>query len=324
MDLRQLEHFVAVAEERNFTRAALRVHVVQSAVSATIKNLERELGVQLLERNSKRVELTDAGRALLPEARTALAAVQQAHDAVGEVKGGLRGTLRIGTVTALALLDLPEVLGRYHRTHPGVALRLSTSPAGSAGLAAAVLEGSLDLAFVSLPGHIPAHIHLHRLAAATLELIVPSAHWLADRAEVNLFELAGESFVDTLVGYGNRTVADQAFATAGLTRQVSIEVADMATVAAFVEQGLGLALLPDFAIPDRANLRRLTITGAELNWPLSLAFSSSRRLGAAARALVTMLASERAPSSMGTCAECSSGRRDGLTATERTTGHEPA
>src|ERR1044072_6120085 len=92
MELRHLEYFVAVAEERNFTRAAARLHVVQSGVSAVIKSLERELGTELLERNSKRVALTNAGEVLLPRARAALDAVRDARDAVDEGRGGLRGT----------------------------------------------------------------------------------------------------------------------------------------------------------------------------------------------------------------------------------------
>ena len=95
VELRHLEYFVAVAEERNFTRAAARLNIVQSAVSAAIKSLERELGAPLLERTSKRVALTDAGLALLPKARATLDAARDAREAVDEVRGGLRGTLRI-------------------------------------------------------------------------------------------------------------------------------------------------------------------------------------------------------------------------------------
>src|SRR3954464_8330413 len=121
MELRHFEYFVAVAEERSFTRAAARLHVVQSGVSAVIKSLERELGADLLERTSKRVALTDAGEALLPRARAALEAAQAARDAVGEVRGGLRGTLRIGILNSVAELDIPGLLGTFHRTYPGVA-----------------------------------------------------------------------------------------------------------------------------------------------------------------------------------------------------------
>src|SRR5919198_245380 len=96
MELRHLATFVAVAEEGSFTRAAGRLHVVQSAVSAAVRALERELGVTLFDRSTHRVELTDAGRALLPEARRTLAAAAAARDAVDQLRGGLRGTVRLG------------------------------------------------------------------------------------------------------------------------------------------------------------------------------------------------------------------------------------
>src|SRR3954447_5122037 len=100
MELRQLATFVAVAEERSFTRAADRLHVVQSAVSAGLRKLEKELGASLFDRSTHSVTLTDAGLALLPEARATLAAAAAARDAVDEVRGGLRGTVALGTMQA--------------------------------------------------------------------------------------------------------------------------------------------------------------------------------------------------------------------------------
>jgi DNA-binding transcriptional LysR family regulator len=96
MELRQLKHFVAVAEELHFTRAAAKVHVVQSTLSASISGLEAELGTALLVRNNRRVDLTTAGQALLPDAQHALAAAERARAAVDAVRGLLSGQLRIG------------------------------------------------------------------------------------------------------------------------------------------------------------------------------------------------------------------------------------
>src|ERR1700739_2530235 len=100
MELRQLATFVAVAEEGSFTRAADRLHVVQSAVSAGVRKLEDELATSLCDRSTHHVKLTDSGRALLPAARATLAAAQAARDAVDEARGGLRGGVVLGTVTA--------------------------------------------------------------------------------------------------------------------------------------------------------------------------------------------------------------------------------
>ncbi|MFG2358808.1 LysR family transcriptional regulator [Streptomyces sp. NPDC048521] len=286
MELRQLECFVAVAEEANFTRAAARLHIVQSAVSATIKGLERELGTPLLDRNSKRVLLTDAGAALLPRARVTLDAARAAADAVAEVRGGLRGTLRLGTLTSIRLLDLPALLGEFHRRHPGVVLQTSAAPSGSQGLIDALLERRLDLAFVSLPGPRPAGITLTDLTTSVLDLVVPAGHPLAGRRTVSITELAGLDFVDSPVGYGNRTVADRAFAAASVARRVAIEITDIGTGVDFVRNGLGVALLPRFVLGGAEDVATLTVLDADLEWPLSLASPSERTPGAAARAMM--------------------------------------
>ena len=282
---------MAVAEEQSFTRAALRLHVVQSAVSAAVKTLERELGAPLLERNSKRVLLTDAGEALLPRARIALDAARDARDAVAEVHGGLRGTLRIGTLTSIRVIDLPALLGEFHRRHPGVLLRTTAAPSGSAGLIEALTEHRLDLAFVSLPGARPPGVRLIELATSVLDLVVPDGHPLAGRDTVAIGELAGTDFIDSPIGYGNRAVTDRAFEAAGVPRRVTIEIADIATGVAHVRHGLGIALLPRFLLAGAGGVTSVPVTGADLVWPLSLAVPADRTPGAAARALIDLLRS---------------------------------
>lgn len=108
MELRHLEYFIAVAEERHFTRAAERMRVAQSGLSASIRTLERELGADLFIRSTRRVELTEAGRALLIEAHRTLASVDAARDAVAAVQGLLRGTVSVGTEQCLGVINLPR------------------------------------------------------------------------------------------------------------------------------------------------------------------------------------------------------------------------
>ncbi|MDQ0808711.1 DNA-binding transcriptional LysR family regulator [Streptomyces sp. B3I7] len=286
MELRQLECFIAVAEESSFTRAAARLHVVQSAVSATIAALEGELHSRLLERSSRRVSLTDAGRALLPKARAALDAVRDARDAVDEVNGGVRGTLTVGTLSFLGVIDLPALMGRFHREHPAVSVRLATaaSDGGSPGLLEALTAGRLDLAFVSIPDSPPAGVRWRDLTAMPLDLVVPASHRLADRNRVALGELAGEAFIDFPSGYGNRAVTDRAFTAAGLRRHVTIEITAIGAGADFVRHGLGVALLPRGSTEPDAGLVSLPVTGADLDWPISLATPGNRARSAAARA----------------------------------------
>src|SRR6476659_3254410 len=126
MELRQLEYFVAVAEEANFTRAARRIHVAQPAVSAQIQRLERELGQALLDRSRRTVRLTAAGEAVLPYARAALAAVAHIQLAVDDLTQLVRGTVTIGTVTSHGV-DIPGLLADFHADHPNVEITLSTA-----------------------------------------------------------------------------------------------------------------------------------------------------------------------------------------------------
>jgi len=289
MELRHLEYFVAVAEELSFTRASGRLHVVQSGVSSAIRALEHELDVVLFDRDRHRVALTDAGRVLLPEARATLAAAQAARDAIHEARAGLRGTLTIGTMQSTGRLDLPALLGQFYAAHPRVLVRLRLSSAGSAGLAGEVLSGDLDLALLSLPGRPPAGLNLAPVSAEPLLLSCPPRHALARRQQATLGQLAGEPFIDFTPGWGNRGVADRAFAAAGLGREVRFEVADFGTAASLVRNGLGVAFLPESFAASLPDLPTIRVAGAQLSWPVSVATAASRPPSRAGRAFLTEL-----------------------------------
>src|SRR5271167_2455660 len=153
MELRQLEYLVAVAEEASFTRAAGRVHISQSGVSAQVRQLERELGAALVDRSSRAARLTDAGTAALPHARAALDAASALRQAVDEVNGLVRGRLTVGMVTACTVPGLFDALAAFRRAHPGVALTLAEDD--SAALTRRVRSGTADLALAGLAGAPP-------------------------------------------------------------------------------------------------------------------------------------------------------------------------
>jgi DNA-binding transcriptional LysR family regulator len=293
VELRHLEYFVAVAEELSFTRASRRLHVVQSGVSSAIQGLERELGAALFDRDRHRVTLTEAGRALLPEARATLAAAQAAADAVAEAAAGLRGTLSIGTMISTGPVDVPGLLGRFHARHPGVLVRLRVMPGGSADLAREVITGGLDLALLSLPGEPPAGLAVRPLAHEPLVLICAAKHPLASEEAVRLEALAEETFVDFPVGWGTRAIVDRAFAAAGIDRQVSFEVADYGTAAGLAGNGLAVAFIPKSAAAGMDGVARVAVESPALNWRILAATSSTRRASAAARAFLTELLGSR-------------------------------
>jgi DNA-binding transcriptional LysR family regulator len=280
MELRNLEHFVAVAEENSFTRAAARVHLVQSALSVSIRSLERDLGARLFDRTTHQVQLTDAGRALLAEARRTLAGADAARDAVAAVSGGLRGRVRIGIMHSLSLIDLAGLMTTYHRQRPEVQLVPSAVPAGSAGLVRGVLDGQLDVAFAALPSDYPAGLSVRPLATEDMLLACPPDSRLASRRSISVEELDGQPFVEFPAGWGTRRSADRLFLEAGVQRAIAVEIDDIPSVVELVIAGFGYAFLAPSTVADRRRptLRRVRpspqftvslITATE--WPASAA-----------------------------------------------------
>ncbi len=284
MDTRQLEYLAAIADEGTFTRAAERVYAAQSTVSAGIQSLERELGSPLFERDAHGVRLTDVGEEVLAEARVALRAVERMRE-LADREGPLRGTVRVGIFTNLTTVDLPGVMGEFHRRHPHVDLRLGPSPTGSTGLVEDVRQGRLDIAFHGLPDPVPGLL-TRPLADSPFRAVLPEGHPLARRRTVALADLADEPWVDARAGFGNRVALDRAFTGLGLTRRVPTELADLGEIPRFVAAGLGVAALPELTIipAPGAVVRPLR---EPVDWRLSAI--ARPRPGRAAEALLELL-----------------------------------
>jgi DNA-binding transcriptional LysR family regulator len=294
MELRQLEYYVAVADELSFSRGARRVHVVQSAVSTAVAKLERELDIVLLDRSRPRVGLTPAGAAFLTEARATLNAARRAKESVVGFHGQLSGSVDVGTMMSSGPIDLPEALGRFHRAHPLVLVRLRQNVSGSSGHLAAIADGSLDIAVVSVPDKPPAGVALHLLAEEPLVFLCWPDHHLAGRDPVVLTELAGEVFVRFASGWGVRHRVDRALADAGIDPVSPYEVADYATAAGLIQHRLGTTLIPRTAAALFPELRAVPVTPAP-TWQLSLATAAGRRLPPAVAALADALTADSPP-----------------------------
>jgi DNA-binding transcriptional LysR family regulator len=287
VELRHLATFVAVAEEGSFTRASERLHVVQSAVSAGVRTLERELGVTLFDRTTHRVRLSDAGDALLPEARRTLAAAAAAREAVDQVRGGLRGTVVLGTMQAQGMhaIDVPGLLARFRARFPDVTVEVRHA-GGSSAMADQVREGRLDLAFVALPGRSSPGLELTPLRREPIALVLPAGHRLAARASVELAELQEEAMIDHPTGWGTRTAIDRSFAAAGVGRTIAYEVNDTASVIEFIQHGLAIGLLPPSFVDGVEGVVTVPIRRHVPQFELTVATPANRRLGAAARTLL--------------------------------------
>jgi DNA-binding transcriptional LysR family regulator len=288
MELRHLATFVAVAEEGSFTRASDRLHIVQSAVSAGVRTLERELGTSLFDRTTHQVELTDAGHALLPEARTTLAAARAAREAVDQVRGGLRGTVTLGIMQADAsgTINTARLLAAFHAEHPDV--ELHARQASSAEMAAQVRDGRLDFGFLALPGRRVAGLQLTPVSREPMPLAVHDDHRLAGRADVDLAATTDETFADGPPAFGTRIAVDRAFAAAGLQRRVALEVNDTQTLIDLVRHRLAAAFLPTSFVRDTRGIAFVPVRHHTPVFETYIAEPTSRRPSAAAAALLAV------------------------------------
>jgi DNA-binding transcriptional LysR family regulator len=293
METRQLEYFVAVAEELSFTRAAQRLYAVQSTVSAAIRSLETELRTTLFDRSTRRVALSAAGAVFLPEAKAALEAVQRARAVLQEATEGLRGTIRIGTLSSIWELDLPTLLGAFHRRYPLVDIHVSVSMSGSSGLADDVRHGRLDVALLGLPESELPGLRTTVLDSRPFVALLPADHHLAGRREVTLADLAGEQFVETARGYANRLAVDRAFDALGTPRRIVVEVADVQTVPDYVRAGLGVAVIPNHGLGADTATVTVPLAGNPLSCVFSIATRADKPPSRPVRTLLDLIAEDR-------------------------------
>jgi DNA-binding transcriptional LysR family regulator len=290
MELRQLEYLVAVVEEGGFTRAADRVQISQSGVSAQIRQLERELGQLLLDRSGRTVTTTVAGQAVLPFARAALAAVAGAREAADELAGLVRGRVTVGMVTGCALPGFFAALAAFHRAHPQV--EVSLVERSSADLVEAVAGGRLDLVVAGVHG--PARPGLERLVLVDEPLVaaVGPDSPLAGRRSVGLAALAEETLICLPEGAGVRAAFDEGCVRAGLAPAVALEASSPTVVADLAARGLGVAVLSASMLDGRADLTQVPISGPCPPARLEVLWRSPEVAGPAARRLADVVRAE--------------------------------
>ena len=284
MELRQLAYFVAVAEERQFTRAAERVAVAQPAVSAQIRRLERELGEILFHRDRRAARLTTAGEAFMPYARAALAAVQDGRDTIAALRNVLRGRLRVCVATP-ADRRLAEALGEFHRTYPAVEIALTE--AHNAPAVTALADGDLDAALIGLHGQqLPAAIRCRVVAVEPLVLAARPGHWISGRRTLTVDDLRDEPIVTLVTGSGLRAVLENACHEAGFVPRVVAETGELGALADLAAEGLGVALLPQ-STARRSDLAVVSINRPRLQRRTALAWNPTAATPAG-RAFLTL------------------------------------
>src|SRR6478609_2053359 len=292
MDVRQLEYFVAVVEELNFTRAAARCHVAQSALSYQIARLEREHGVTLLERTSRSVRVAAAGELLFHRARAVL---DVARAELAELAGVISGRLRLGMVgsTGQAAPVVERTLAAFHQRHPAVEIAIRDT--GSRHMAEQVRAGELDIAFIGLfPDQLPADLTHQILTDEPLVAAIPVGHPPAE-GPADLAALADESaFVEMRAESGLRQQVDAVFARAGVTRRIAFELTTSDAVVRFVALGFGPALVPRSAAIARPNdVAVVELADPAARHPISLVHRHPAPTAPSARAFLALLAAFR-------------------------------
>jgi DNA-binding transcriptional LysR family regulator len=287
MELRQLEYFIAVVSEMNFSRAAQRVHVVQSALSTSVGKLEKELGVELFDRSRQQIKITPAGELFREHARRVIQTARLAKDSMSDYRGEVTGTVDLGSLVSFGRLNVAKVLGEFHRRYPYVRIRLRQSQTGSMAYLSAIGDGSLDLALVSSPSRIPSRVEMRLLAEEPMVFVCRPDHRLAQREGVAITDLAEEDLIGFPLEFGLRRLVEDAFAAAGTTARTPYEVALEYSVGAdLVRNGLGSIFMPASEAERFGDLRAITVRPVVM-WRILLA--SAPQLGPASAKLAEML-----------------------------------
>lgn len=286
MELRHLRYFRAVGEELHFGRAAERLHIAQPPLSQQIRQLERELGVPLLTRTTRSVELTAAGEAYLQRAVEILDAVDEAGTQARRIAAGVEGRLAIGCVGSATYSLLPQLVRALGESLPGVEVSVRGEMLAPAQIEA-LRSGAIDLALLRPPvledGIVTETVRRDRLLVA-----MPADHRLADRAEVGVRDLRDEDFV-VHAGHGRSVMSNLVAAIcadAGFSPRIRQEVSETSTLVTLVAAGLGIAIVPaPTAALDIAGIRYVPLTPTSLGVELVAAHMQANDSALIANAL---------------------------------------
>lgn len=278
---------MAVVTHGSFTAAARAELIVQSALSTSVRNLERELGAELFDRTGRRVVLTEAGRALLPSARSVIAGTEAARDAVASVSSLATGRVRVGTIQTLTCVDLAAELALFQGLRPGVqiSLREATTPE----LIDAVRAGELDLAYLAPDAaRLPDGVTVFATWHEDLVLITAPGHPLASAGHTLIQDLAGEPFVDFRAGIGLETAVRRLADHCGLERRITCDVTQIRMLVDLVRAGIGVAIVPR-RVGEEAGLPCLAIRQPEPGRTVVLVGRAPAPRNPAAKALLSQL-----------------------------------
>jgi DNA-binding transcriptional LysR family regulator len=278
VELRQLRYLDAVARRRSFTHAALDLHIAQSSLSQQVGRLERELGVELLRRTTRRVEVTEAGELVLARARRVLVEADGVRADVDALQGLVRGTLRLGGVPPVGPVHPAALIADFTRVHPGVTATVHEDVAFR--LLDQLRDGDLDLVMALVDAHDHERLDGVRLLEEELVVIAHLDHPLARTKRVRVERLAGEA----LVTHGAGSALRDALLSLVPRGRIVAEVNELETVREFTARGLGLTLMPRSLVAGHADRLAIRPLSPRRTLPFSLIWRAGERPTPAARA----------------------------------------
>ena len=249
--LRQLQAFVAVAEAGNFSRAAEKLHVAQSAVSVLVRELERKLNIRLFDRTTRRVELTDAGEEFRATAEKLIADLEHGVQLTQDLVERKRGRIVVAAPPLLATALLPDVIAAFQKQFPGVSVSLIDARTDE--IVSRVKSGQADIGIGTFPADEEG-LSRTRLTRDALMLFSEASHVIAALTQPRWRDMKGRPLVTLTRDSGIRALVESGYEAAGLTLgRPAFEVSQITTVLALVEAGLGIAILPTYALVSCKN-----------------------------------------------------------------------
>ena len=291
LTLKQLNIFQAVAEHENYTLAAKSLYLTQPAVSMQIKQLEEQAGVPLFERSGKKVRPTEAGRELLHHARLIQRQLEEAGQAIEEIRGLKRGRLHL-TMASTANYFAPRLLAEFCRRYPDIQVSLNVS--NRSGLLQALEDNSTDVVIMGKPPEGMA-VESEVFMDNPLVIIAPPNHPLAAQKRIPLKELAHHPFIVRERGSGTRAAVERFLANHNIERPAGMEMNSSAAIKQAVQAGLGLGVVSIHTLEMELTLKRLTVLDVE-DFPIlrhwRLVYRRDKRFSAVARAFHDFIVEE--------------------------------
>ncbi|MFL9915494.1 LysR family transcriptional regulator [Paraburkholderia fungorum] len=282
VSLKQLRAFVVVAQEKSFTNAAALLHVTQAAVSLLLHELEKELGVRLLDRTSRAAQLTEAGAEFLPTALRLLHELSSAIADTKELSNKRRGRVSIAASPLLCSLMLPSIIAGYKRDYPEISVVLRDVPSGD--VRRLVEDGAVELG-LSNPGGAGDLVTGETILLDEVLLIVPTDHPLAQHAQVSWKDLARYPLIALTARNVTRQLIDRSALEAGVRLMPQYEVSQVCTVIGMVSAGLGIAFVPGYAsvVLDSHHVVTRRLSCPPITRPIALLHRRGRSLSPAAQ-----------------------------------------